>query len=128
MFLSSLRSGDLRPTTTGSQVFTMFFVLVGIGMIAIAVGIAGGLMLERQEAELYRAMMAQKTRASAGSDPSSASKGWFGPTTKRLLLSFLLALLVLWGGALGFLYLEPGLSVFDAIYLCVITFSTGQWR
>ena len=95
-------------------------------MIAIAVGIAGGLMLERQEAELYRAMMAQKTRASAGSDPSSAAKGCFGPTTKRLLLSFLLALLVLWGGALGFLYLEPGLSVFDAIYLCVITFSTGQ--
>ena len=119
-------AGDLHPVSVGSRVFTMFFVLVGIGMIAIAVGIAGGLMLERQEQEMYRSMMAEKTRASSGKDPAATKlKGterWFGHTTRRLLLSFLLFNAVLWGGTAGFMHFED-LGFLEAVYLCVVTVS-----
>jgi potassium channel subfamily K len=128
--------GDLKPSTLGSRLFTLFFILVGIGMIAIAVGIAGGLMLERQEQEMYRAMMAEKTRAAAGKDVSAnAAKNQksvgglrgllqLSHTGKRLLGSFFLFHLVLWCGTLGFMHLEPGVGFFDALYLCVVTMST----
>jgi len=128
--------GDLRPSSTESRVFTLFFIVVGISLIAIAVGIAGGLMLERQEQEMYRAMMAEKTRAAAGKDAAANTQGnaagvpkwlsWLGlgHTGKRVLGSFLFFSVVLWGGAIAFLHLEPGLDFFDSLYLCVVTMST----
>ncbi len=84
-------------------------------------------MLERQEQETYRTMMAEKTRASSGKDTAAnKSKGadrWLGHTSKRMIASFFLFQFVLWGGTLGFWHLEPGLSFFDALYLCVVTVS-----
>ena len=118
--------GDLIPTSDNSRIFTMFFVLVGIGMIAIAVAIAGGLMLERQEQEIYRAMMAEKTKAASGKDPAASrpqGDRWFGHTTKRLLMSFVIFNCVLWGGTIGFMEFE-GLRFLEAVYLCIVTLST----
>jgi len=115
----------------------MFFILVGIGMIAIALGIGGGLLLERQEQELYKAMMREKTNK----DPTTSNTNdlhqsatvatgiwrccpsWFGYTTRRLLESFILFNLVVWIGAIAFWYWED-LSFLDSVYMCVVTIST----
>lgn len=93
-------------------------------MIAIALGIAGGLMLERQEQELYKQLQQEReahTQRDAGVHVRSPllSRG-----ARRVLISFVLFFACLFGGAIGFWRLESHLTFLDAIYLCILTMST----
>lgn len=48
--LTTVGYGDLAPTTTAGKVFTMVYVLVGIGIfVALVTEIAGQLMAAREE-------------------------------------------------------------------------------
>ena len=113
--------GDLVPTTAGSRIFTIFFIIVGIGMLAIALGIGGGLLLERQEQAIYHALLAEREAMSAKDAGLPPKKAWLGHTTKRLLTAFVQFAFVIVSGAIGFWQLEDSLSFLDAVYLCVVT-------
>eukprot|EP01095_Lingulamoeba_sp_RSL-Kostka_P000406 TRINITY_DN1065_c0_g1_i1.p1 TRINITY_DN1065_c0_g1~~TRINITY_DN1065_c0_g1_i1.p1 ORF type:complete len:328 (-),score=93.10 TRINITY_DN1065_c0_g1_i1:191-1174(-) len=54
--LTTIGYGNLSPTTTLSRVFTMIYILIGLSMIGIALGIIGSYLLQRQNNLLERAV------------------------------------------------------------------------
>ena len=54
--VSTVGYGDLTPTTSLGRWFAIFYMLVGIGLVGLALGIVGGFLMARQEALLMKAV------------------------------------------------------------------------
>ena len=60
--LSTVGYGNLYPTTTASQLFTSFYILIGVAAVVASLGIIGSAILDRREAKLIN-KMEEKNRA-----------------------------------------------------------------
>jgi len=54
--VSTVGYGDLTPSTTLGKWIATFYMLVGIGLVGLALGIVGGFLMARQEALLKKAV------------------------------------------------------------------------
>lgn len=88
-------------------------------MIATALGIIGGLVIEKQEQAMAKALeMARKEKG-----VRQSTSWWMSYTVRRLLGGFVIFNLVLWSGTVGFILTE-GMSFLDATYVSVVTLAT----
>lgn len=54
--VSTVGYGDLVPSTDLGKWFAILYMLVGIALIGLALGIVGGFLMQRQEALLLKAV------------------------------------------------------------------------
>ena len=54
--VSTVGYGDLTPTSKLGKWFGIFYMMVGIGLVGLALGIVGGFLMARQEALLMKAV------------------------------------------------------------------------
>ncbi|EKU21407.1 potassium channel protein, partial [Nannochloropsis gaditana CCMP526] len=60
--LTSVGFGDMTPLTQESRLFTIFFAIVGISVVALAVGEISGFIIEKETAKVeeFNRLLAQK--------------------------------------------------------------------
>ena len=54
--LSTVGYGNLYPTTAASQLFTSFYILIGVAAVVSSLGIIGSAILDRRETKLMKRM------------------------------------------------------------------------
>jgi voltage-gated potassium channel Kch len=77
--LTTVGYGDMGPVTVEGRIFTSFFVLGGVGIIGVALGIVGGYVIEQQQkiqAEIIK--RAQALALAENDTESSDSEGDIG--------------------------------------------------
>lgn len=116
--LTTVGYGDLLPTSDGAKVFTMFFVLFGIGLIGSALGIVSGYLMDKQEE------LAEDMAEDLGLDDNDDSNDCIkSPALKELLKSSCITFFFIMIGVI-FYALEEDLRFVDAMYMSVITMTT----
>ena len=122
--------GDLTPTKRSSKIFTIFFILIGVALIASALGLIGGFLIERQDTQAQKSSK-KKPLESPEKDQTEMNcwervMFWCNgrsPTAKKLFASVVVFFVVLITGTIGFILTEH-LSVLDAVFFCIVTMST----
>lgn len=69
--ITTVGYGDMGPVTVAGRVFTSFYVMAGVGIIGVAVGIVGGYVMEQQEK--YTAIMLKEAQELALADHNDES-------------------------------------------------------
>merc|ERR1712137_389350 len=122
--VSTVGYGDLTPTTSLGRWFAIFYMLVGIGLVGLALGIVGGFLMARQEALLMKAV------ETAGKKRKAKKK--LSPTQWRLIGALGILVTFVGIGAIGFYFLDDmkdnGLTATDAFFLAVQTVTTVGYR
>jgi len=118
--ISTVGYGDLTPTTALGKWFAIFYMLLGIGLVGLALGIVGGFLMARQEALLMKAV------ETAGKKRKAKKK--LSPTQWRLIGALGILVTFVGIGAIGFYFLDDmkdnGLTATDAFFLAVQTVTT----
>lgn len=131
--MSTVGYGDLSPNSTGSRVFTLFYIFVGIGlifpMLASAVSVVISPITASGRAALER--LAPQKRIDIDGDGDSDYRVprhaviYYG---KNLLPSVVLNTILQCIFAAIFCAIEPTWTYFDAFYQCVATKSNTRTR
>merc|ERR1712137_373069 len=114
--VSTVGYGDLTPTTSLGRWFAIFYMLVGIGLVGLALGIVGGFLMARQEALLMKAV------ETAGKKRKAKKK--LSPTQWRLIGAVAILVTFIGVGALSFYFLDDMDNVTDAFFLTAQTVTT----
>ena len=141
--------GDLSIESPEGRLFTAFYVLSGVGLIGVAIGIVGGYVIEQQERFAKKVLeAAQELALGADSDSDSdeeelsedlksaqkirqdarenlvADVGRCFKCMKRWLKIFLPMIVVLSIGMLVMMFSEEQLTFIDAFYWGIVTGTT----
>jgi len=117
--VSTVGYGDFTPTTTLGKWLAIIYMLLGIALIGVALGIIGGFLMARQEALLLKAMEGRKKRQKK---PLLTFTQW------RLVGAVIILFLFVGLGALVFYLVEKqnetAISVTDSFFLAAQTVTT----
>lgn len=109
--LTTVGYGDLLPTTDGAKIFTCCFVLVGMFLVASALGVIAGLIIERLEA---------LDDDDDGQDEDCLSEPWATLSYSAALLGGSVVVGTIFYGAME----RDDFNFVDALYMSVITATT----
>lgn len=113
--LTTVGYGDITPKTDGQKVFTCLFVFCGVGMIGNALGILGSILLDKQQA-LEEHLDKKVDQLTTGDD-------FMTPSRWKLVMSFLLIVVLVFGGTITMMIVE-GMSFVDGMYYSCVTVTT----
>ena len=124
-----LADGDFSPGSTESRIFTIFFILIGVGGAFPALGSLLSIIVDPTTAggrEALEKLFPQKRIDIDGDGTCDyvVPSHWAAYYAKNLLPSFTLNLLVQLVSAVFFMILEPAWTFGDAFYHCIITATT----
>lgn len=130
---TSVGYGDICPQTVAAKIFTALFVLYGISILGIALGIVGSNLVEVEQNAVGRAgnrvkqrLLKQFQKDSADSDPAvepQQEASSFVTSVTELILNQLPNLALIGGLALWIGHIE-GWSMLTSIYYGIITTTT----
>ncbi len=106
--LSTVGYGDLAPESQGGKIFVTLYVMMGIGLIAAALGIVGEYVMDKLDGD---------------EDVVVSPDVFWTPAKKKLAFSGLSILLLFVLGVVFLMTMED-LNVVDAIYLSTVTLTT----
>jgi len=109
--LTTVGYGDLLPTTDGAKIFTCFFVLVGMFLVASALGVIAGLIIEHLEA---------LDDDVDGTDEDCLSEPWSTLSYSAMLLGGSVVVGTVFYGAVE----NDDFDFVNALYMSVITATT----
>jgi len=110
--LTTVGYGNTVPTSSGGKLFTIFFVLIGIGFIALALGILSDYFASKHEKMMIKLLK-------SGEKPEDESCKSY----KQILIDSAILILIFLTVIL-FYTLYEDLSIIDAVYMACISLTT----
>eukprot|EP01104_Vermistella_antarctica_P019156 TRINITY_DN7376_c0_g1_i1.p1 TRINITY_DN7376_c0_g1~~TRINITY_DN7376_c0_g1_i1.p1 ORF type:complete len:363 (+),score=103.42 TRINITY_DN7376_c0_g1_i1:68-1156(+) len=124
--LTTVGYGDPVPTNTVTLLGTVVFILLGVALIGVALGVVGSYLLKRQEDAILSIMEADENEIRAKEAAIDKDMAGVGPLKylQKLGMYFAVVIVFLAFGTIFFYYDQKDWTWVEAFYFSVVTVTT----